>query len=126
MIAYVQLALMPKTAKIAPVKVVFVRTALVLKSRLLFHLKGDLMKSFSEWKNTNESALNHLERQDVWNIVHGFAPILKPQIKSLIEKLSNRFIQDEMQGSGLDNRRLTNIAVSQILLDLTREYDLNQ
>jgi hypothetical protein len=80
------------------------------------------MKSFNEWKNTNENVnLRDADRQEVWNIVHGLGPILKPELKKLIAKITSDFERNQMQG--FSNGRLLDIATSQILLDLTRDYD---
>jgi hypothetical protein len=75
------------------------------------------MKSFSEWKSTNESTLNSWEREQVWGMIHDIKPLLVPRIKKLIQDFAK-----EHGGQETDPKHM-NIAVSQILLDLTKEYD---
>lgn len=80
------------------------------------------MKSFSEWKSTNESmygGLGNYDREAIWGMVHNLKPFLVPKLKKLIEEFSQEY-------AGEGDPKHMSIAISQILLDLTKEYDPKQ
>lgn len=78
------------------------------------------MKSFNEWINESMySGLGNYDREAIWGIVHEIKPFLIPKIKKLIEEFAQEY------GQNSDPKHMK-IAVSQILLDLTKEYDPRQ
>lgn len=81
------------------------------------------MKSFNEWRNINESApLTHADQQEIWGIVHSLRPILKPELKRLITKITSDFERNEMRDT--TKGRFLDIATAQLLVELARDYDL--
>jgi hypothetical protein len=81
------------------------------------------MRKFSEWMDENVSGmrvpLKDADRQDIWGLVHEMKPDLTAKLKQTIEE----FLRGVDRGFGREHQ---NVAVSQILLDLTREYDPHQ
>lgn len=71
------------------------------------------MKSFSDWR---ESVFSSFDREQTWGIVHELKPILVPRLKKVIDG----FVREHIRNNDPKHMR---VAVSQILLDLSREYD---